>query len=305
MPDSNPYAEILDSINSASLDQAQRLFHGRGHRYPKLAHINIDWLAPVVLIILYSEMEECQLAILAAQLKKLIKTCRSVQVQFRCRPKSPTETLLGETINQCQVQENISRYQIHLGQSQNYGLFLDMKNGRQWVANNSKGKSVLNLFAYTCAFSVVAMQSGARSVVNIDNSRAPLNKGRENHRLNQLDTRDVRFESVDIFKSFSRIKKYSPYDLIICDPPSFQKGSVDIEKDYIKILRRLPQWTESGGLVMLCLNSPYLKVDFLFDLMSQVCPDFSFVERIYAPSIYQDAVEGKGLKILIFQKPPA
>jgi len=54
--------------------------------------------------------------------------------------------------------------------------------------------------------------------------------------------------------SNSRIKKYGKYDLLICDPPSFQKGSVNIERDYAKIIRRIPQWMNEGAQLLLCLK---------------------------------------------------
>ncbi len=175
-------------------------------------------------------------------------------MQYRCRLRAPVEVLVGDAITQTIVSENDVKYHIYLGKSQNYGLFLDMKNGRQWVKEHAKGKKILNLFAYTCAFSVVALEAGASGIVNVDNSKAPLTKGRENHRLNHHDLRDVRFEGVDIFKSFGRLKRYGPYDMVISDPPTFQKGSVDIKKDYIKIMRRLPQLLNPGGseLIVVC-----------------------------------------------------
>ena len=80
------------------------------------------------------------------------------------------------------------------------------------------------------AFSVAAMAGGATQVVNLDMARAALSRGRDNHRLNQHDLSQVVFLGHDLFKSWGKVAKYGPYDLIIIDPPSFQRGSFDPEQ---------------------------------------------------------------------------
>jgi 23S rRNA (cytosine1962-C5)-methyltransferase len=153
-----------------------------------------------------------------------------------------------------------------------------MNNGRRWIEKHAQDKRILNLFAYTCGFSVAAIAGHAKSVLNIDMSSAALNVGRENHRLNQQSLAQVRFEKLDIFKSFSRFKKRGPFDLLICDPPTLQKGSVDIARDYPKILRRLDQFMATNATLMLCLNAPELKRDFLLNHMSSI-PVSSIVQQ--------------------------
>ncbi len=297
MPNHPPF------IVPTTLD-AQRLFHGRGHAYPGFEHVSIDWLYPVVLITLYKEMPEEVLLPLAEQLLAIVIESRSVQVQYRYLPKAPIALLLGEAVTQTVVEESGLKYHITLGRAQNTGLFLDMLNGRAWVKAQSAGKTVLNLFAYTCGFSVAAIAGGATKVVNLDMSRASLSMGRENHRLNQHDTAKVLFEGVDIFKSFGRIKKHGPYDLLVCDPPSFQKGSVDIKRDYKKIVRRIPEFMQAGGLLMLCLNSPDLDEQFLLDTVATECPDCTYIEALSTPDVFIETMPGKGLKVLIFRYEP-
>ncbi len=291
---------MIDFITATDFTECQRLFHGRGHAYENLTHVNIDWLPPVILITLYEEVERRWLLTQAQLLQQRIPSCRSVQVQYRCRKMAPSEVLLGEEIQQTQVLEQGLKYHIELGKAQNTGLFLDMRNGREWVLNHSAHKKVLNLFAYTCAFSVVAIAGGATKVANFDMSKASLAKGRDNHRLNQQDTNKVIFEGVDIFKSNSRIKKHGRYDLIICDPPSFQKGSVNIERDYAKLIRRIPQWANNQADIMLCLNSPDLDTQFLLDNVAEHCPQCKFIQTLSPPSVFKEAQQGKGLKVLLF-----
>jgi len=279
----------------------QRLFHGRGQLYEGFEHICIDWLSPVVLITLYKEVDETELRLLASKLASVIPEVRSVQVQYRYLQQGPIELLIGEDCTQTEVVENSLKYQITLGRAQNTGLFLDMKNGRQWVQQHAQDKRVLNLFSYTCGFSTAAIAGGAESVFNIDMSRVSLTQGRENHRLNQHDTSKVKFDAIDIFKSFGRIKKHGPYDLLICDPPSFQKGSVDIERDYKKIIKRLPDFMSSDGLVMLCLNSPDLGTDFLKQTVADECPSCHLVEELHPPEVFRNVEVDRGLKVLVYQ----
>jgi len=282
--------------------QAQRLFHGRGHAYQSLHHITIDWLAPVLLITLFAPESSSNIEELTETLLIHFPNCKSVQLQHRYQLSGPVDVIWGEAIHQLAITENNLQFNINLGKARNTGLFLDMKNGRNWVQAESKNKRVLNLFAYTCGFSVAAIAGNAKSVLNVDMSSAALNVGRENHRLNQQALEKVSFEKLNIFKSFGRLKKRGAFDLLICDPPTFQKGSVDIAKDYPKILRRLDEFMAAKSTVVLCLNAPELGRDFLINHMAELAPSFSLIEEIKPPAVYVEA-EGKGLKVLCFKRP--
>ncbi len=295
---------MLQYITTTDFSHSQRLFHGRGHAYPNLSHVNVDWLEPVILITLYQEVEAQWLTEVAQQLKELVSACTSVQVQFRCRKMAPTQVLLGEAVEHTTAIEHNLKYNISLGKAQNSGLFLDMANGRKWLLENAQDKNILNLFAYTCPFSVAAIAGGAKQVVNIDISKSSLSKGRENHRLNKHPLERVKFAGVDIFKSNGRIKKYGPYDVIISDPPTLQFGSVNIKRDYAKIIKKIPQWLKPGGEIMLCLNSPDLTDEFLLEQVAEHCPDCKFQQRIAPPAVFKEAHQGKGLKVLIFKYLP-
>jgi len=292
--------DLID-FSQSSFDEAHRLFHGRGHAYPGYEHLSIDWLSPVALITLYKEESSVFLQDLAQQLFDAIEPCTSVQVQYRYLRESPFELLLGEPVTETTVLENGLKYHITLGRSQNTGLFLDMRSGRKWVQEHAKNARVLNLFAYTCAFSVASLAGQAERVLNVDLSRASLTAGRENHRLNNQDLTKVNFQSVDIFKSFGRIKKYGPYDLLVCDPPSFQKGSVDIKRDYKKIIRRLPEFMNPNSLLMLCLNDPDLDELFLKEMVALECPSCEYIESIATPDVFVETMSGKGLKVAIYR----
>ncbi len=284
-------------------EQAQRLFHGRGHAYKDLNHITIDWLKPVLLITLFAPLSKTDLTQLANELKTRFYQCTSIQVQHRYETSWVFETIYGDSIHQLDILEGELKYKLTFKSGANTGLFLDMKNGRDWVKENSNNKQILNLFSYTCGFSVAALAGGAKSVFNIDMSSPFLNTGRENHRLNEQALDKIRFEKLNILKSFGRINKRGPYDLIICDPPTFQKGSIDLVRDYPKMIRRFVEFLNKDGLLFLCINTPHLGsltgVDFLSNMMKENAPNFKLIDEIKPPEVYND-VQDKGTKVLIF-----
>lgn len=300
--------KIIEHINwhkVAKLPECelQRLFHGRGFRFQDYTHINIDWLSPVILIIVYKEVEPCWLKALTDKLiekmGELGFSVKSVQVQYRCRDFAPTEVLFGEPLTDYVAIENTLKYKINLGSKQNYGIFLDMKNGRQWVQANSRNKRVLNLFSYTCAFSNAAIAGGAEQVVNLDMSKAALAVGRDNHRLNGHDLSRVKYLGHDLFKSWGKVRRLGPFDLIIADPPSLQKGSINIKRDYPKIIRRLPELLNAGGQALLCLNSPDLDFQFLFDIIAEEVPNAKVLQKIIVEDEFLNINEDHGLKCLL------
>lgn len=208
----------------------------------------------------------------------------------------------GEPQAQWPIIEDGLHYLLDLGSKQNSGLFLDMRLGRQWVREQAAGKRVLNLFAYTCGFSVAAIAGGAAHVVNLDMARAALSRGRDNHRLNGHDLSRVEFLGHELFKSWGKVRKSGPYNLVIIDPPSFQKGSFALTQDYAKILRRLPELLTEHGTVLACVNDPDIGPDFIIDGMATEAPQLRFVERLDNPPEFPDISPESGLKALVFQQ---
>jgi 23S rRNA (cytosine1962-C5)-methyltransferase len=177
-----------------------------------------------------------------------------------------------------------------------------MAEGRRWVREQMQAcpkLKVLNLFAYTCAFSVAALQGGAKQVINLDMSQGALTIGQQNHQLNGY-TSGASFLAHDLFKSWGKVSRGGPYDLIIVDPPSFQKGSFVATKDYARLMRRLPELLEFQGQVLLCLNAPELGVEFLRALMAEQAPELQFVERLANPKSFADVSEDRSLKVLVY-----
>lgn len=307
--------EALATLNHHLLDalacvpaETRRLFHGRGRVWPGLEHITVDWMQGVVLVSLFKQPLEEELAALTRLLHELTQTpqwqqsqAHSLLLQHRYLPQSTLQWLSGETVDEWVITENGLRYKVDFGKKQNSGLFLDMRYGREWVRQHAQGKRILNLFAYTCGFSVAAIAGGADHVVNLDMARAALNRGRENHHLNGHDLSRVSFLGHDLFKSWAKVTRMGPYDLIIIDPPSFQKGSFMLDKDYQRVLRRLPELLDENGSVLACMNDPAVGAEFLIRHTAIEAPSLRFERRLENPPEFPDDREDGGLKALVFK----
>jgi len=106
----------------------------------------------------------------------------------------------------------------------------------------------------------------------------------------------------NILKSFSNIKRKGPYDLIIIDPPTFQRGSFEATKDYEKIIKKLPQIASENCILLACLNSPDLESSFLIDMIEQWAPSFIYEKRLANVAEFASADEQRSLKNLIFTR---
>ncbi|PSV28958.1 MULTISPECIES: class I SAM-dependent methyltransferase [unclassified Photobacterium] len=301
-------AHLLTALSSPP-NEVRRLFHGRGRCWQGLEQITVDWLQGQVLVSLFKEPSPEFLAELTTLLNKLTKTAEwqnsgatSLLLQHRDREGSPMDVMWGDTSEYQDVIESGLVYKLDLGRKQNNGLFLDMRFGRDWVREQAAGKRVLNLFAYTCGFSVAAIAGGAEHVVNLDMAKAALSRGRDNHHLNKHDLKKVSFLGHELFKSWGKVRKYGPYDLIIIDPPSFQKGSFALTKDYQKILRRLPELLTENGTVLACVNDPSITSTFLIEGMAAEAPELVFEKRLDNPPEFKDIEPEGGLKALVFQR---
>ena len=302
------HLHLLTALETAP-SETQRIFHGRGRCWPGLEQLTVDWLQGVVLVSLFKELEPAQLDALKQLLLNLAQSpvwqasgAHTLALQHRYTLQSDTEWLVGEVIDEWTLTEGGLRYRVDLGRKQNNGLFLDMRYGRDWVRGHAEGKRVLNLFAYTCGFSVAAIEGGAQHVVNLDMSRAALSRGRDNHRLNGHDMSKVSFLGHELFKSWGKVKSMGPYDMVIIDPPSFQKGSFLLTKDYQRVVRRLPELLSENGTVLACMNDPAQGSDFLIDGMTQDAPSLRFEQRLDNPPEFPDAEAECGLKALVFKQ---
>ena len=154
-------------------------------------------------------------------------------------------------------------------------LFLDLRAGRRRVMQEIAGKSLLNVFAYTCGVGIAAAKAGAQHVVNVDFAESSLDVGKENAALNELPIR-VRFVRSDAFAALRQLsglgqpqvvrgKRLPPFpvleprqfDLVFLDPPRYAKspfGVVDLVNDYPALFKPALLATAEGGTLICCNN---------------------------------------------------
>ena len=292
--------EVLKAVTAALPEgdgSARRLFHGRGGCYPGLEFLTLDDFGDGLWLVLYKAPDIHGWEVFLQGLVALAATQRSwCLVQHRYQRPIESRPLWGEAPEHPLALEAGLRFTLSLQGRQNTGYFMDAAPGRRWLEDRVVGRKVLNLFAYTCAFSVAAIRAGASAVVNVDMSKAALNSGRDNHRLNGQSLSDVTFLPYDIFRSWKRIRQLGPYDCIVIDPPSFQKGSFDARKDYARVIRRLPELASEGADLLLCLNAPYLDAGFLADLLAEHLPSAEVIGSIAGRSDFPE--QNAALKML-------
>ena len=302
---------LLDAIARLQpVDTAQRLFHGRGGRHPGCEDWTLDAYPPVWLLTCFAPVDEAMLAAVQAAFARRwaeVAPGQTLNLVFQQRDevRAQTRLLSGSVPEPHTVEEDGARYKVHLLRGFNHGLFLDMAEGRRWVraqAAARPGLTVLNLFAYTCAFSVAALQGGAGRVVNVDMAAGALGIGKANHALNGLSA-GASFLPHDLFSSWGKVGRGGPYDLVIADPPSYQKGSFVAEKDYPRLLRRLPELLTPGGQALLCLNSPKRTEAELRAWVAEHAPTLQVTERLPNPAAFADADETRSLKVLVAWRP--
>ncbi|MGK2905607.1 MAG: class I SAM-dependent methyltransferase [Desulfuromonadales bacterium] len=252
---------------------ARRLFHGRGQCFAGYDDLVIDYFPPAAMVILYRRRPQLWLDNLARLLDTILPNKpQAILLQERFLPGAPSRLLQGTLPVGLDAREAGLSFRLRLGEAQNIGFFPDMAAGRKLVRERTAGKRVLNLFAYSCSFSVAALAGGATQVVNLDMNRSALELGKLNHRINGIDLRRASFLPLEFFRSVSKLRKLGPFDLVICDPPALQGKSFTAERHWPKLVRSLPELVSPGGEILACLNAPDLGPDYLDELCATNLP---------------------------------
>jgi 23S rRNA G2069 N7-methylase RlmK/C1962 C5-methylase RlmI len=184
---------------------------------------------------------------------------------------------LGERNVWREVTEGGLRFRVNLSDYLDTGLFLDARKRRSLFRNEAAGKRVLNLFAYTCSFSVYAASGGAQAVDSVDLSNTYLEWGAVNFALNGFRTgMGAPFRSSACANNLIRAdvlefageaaKKRLTWDLIVLDPPSFSnskkmRASLDICRDYRELISRCLSLLSPAGKLWFSSNARNFRLD--------------------------------------------
>ena len=179
---------------------------------------------------------------------------------------------LGESGERFLAHEGGSRFWVNLADYLDTGLFLDHRPLRLKVRAEAAGKDVLNLFAYTGAFTVHAAAGGARTTTSVDTSQTYLDWARDNLRENGLYTNEsrhvvVRADVMTWLAERAGTRAGPVWDLAIVDPPTFSntKGRAevfDVQRDHVSLLDRVLAGTRPGGTVYFSTNFRRFKPAF-------------------------------------------
>ena len=158
------------------------------------------------------------------------------------------------------VKENGIRFAVYLNDGAMVGVFLDQRDVRKTIRDKyAKGKTVLNMFSYTGAFSVAAALGGAAKTTSVDLANRSLAKTIEQFSVNGIDheAQDIIVE--DVFKYFKyAVKKNMTFDLVVLDPPSFAKSkkhTFSAAKDYKDLLKEAIALTKPNGVIVASTNA--------------------------------------------------
>jgi 23S rRNA (cytosine1962-C5)-methyltransferase len=257
---------------------AYRLVNGEGDGMPGLT---VDRYGEHLLVQLYSAGWEPHLKTVIQALQELLapggiyvkgRPQRTRELEAMSDTKRYGRLLAGAPApDPLEVRENGLNFLVSLERGLNTGLFLDQRRNRRDLMARVKGKRVLNLFAYTGAFSVAAAAAGASTVTSVDASASYTEWGRENFGANRLNPKRHEFivgDCLDVLHDLAR--REIDYNVILMDPPSFSTtarsrfttrgGTADLVAAALPLL-------SAGGLLITASNHQKIDVaDYLKEL---------------------------------------
>ena len=274
-------ADARFALRAAIIDQGEtnafRLIHGAADGWPGFY---VDRLGDFLLAQSERELSEIQIRELERVLSQhnlcgAYHKTLSRRVRGATTAESSPKLIFGDappaTFN---ILENGVQFELSFSEGYSVGLFLDQRDNRRRLLTNhvaagfplftgrSSDMTVLNAFAYTCAFSVCAAKAGAR-VTSLDLSKKYLDWGKRNFKLNRLDPAAHDFIFGDAFDWFRRIAKQKrAFDLLLLDPPTFSqsrdRGVFQAEKDYGRLVTVALPLIKPGGILFASTNAARL-----------------------------------------------
>lgn len=257
---------------------AYRLVNGEGDRLPGLIIDKYDNI--LVVQISTAGMEKLRTFIVGYLVEKLAPNTIYEKSVLPSRKEEgladEQKVIFGKPVEQVVVKENGLKFSISPSEGQKTGFFLDHREMRKMIKGLSKGKRILNCFAYTGGFSVYALAGEALKVDSVDISEKAIELAKQNAVLNGFDCQENRFIAADVFH-FLRENEL-PYDVVILDPPAFAKRQKDVIpacRGYKDINRIAMQKMPPHSLLLTCSCSYYVD------------------ESLFQKVIFQASVEAK------------
>jgi 23S rRNA (cytosine1962-C5)-methyltransferase len=183
----------------------------------------------------------------------------NVVVDGRDEALSPSAPVRGEPAPEpLTIREHGLPYRVRLGEGLSTGIFLDQRDNRARVRELAEGARVLNLFSYTCAFTVAAAAGGARETLSVDASARLLDWGRDNLEQAGLAGERHRFSQQDVFEALDRLRREGArFDLVCVDPPTYSKTKASrwtSREDWVRLGAACLRLLARGGRLLACSN---------------------------------------------------
>lgn len=212
------------------------------------------------------------------------------------------------------VKENGVKFAIYLDDGAMVGVFLDQKDVRKTIRDKyAKGKTLLNTFSYTGAFSVFGAVGGTTSTTSVDLAKRSLPKTQEQFNVNAIDLTSQNIIVDDVFDYFKyAVRKKLSFDIVVLDPPSFarsKKRTFSASKDYVKLLKEAIQITSKGGVIVASTNSANFSMmtfsDFVAKAFKELKGKYKVEESFSLPKdfrVNEKFREGNYLKVMFIRK---
>jgi len=207
------------------------------------------------------------------------------------------------------AKENDVKFAIYFNDGAMVGVFLDQREVRKTIRDKySEGKTVLNTFSYTGAFSIFAAKGGSIKTTSVDLANRSREKTKEHFQINDLDNEGQDIIVEDVFNYFKyAVKKEKKFDLVILDPPSFAKSKkfkFSASKDYKDLLKNVIKITEDDGVIVASTNCATFNMhtfkEFIDDAFYESNKGYEIVEEFTLPTDFktnEKFKEGNYLKV--------
>ncbi len=212
------------------------------------------------------------------------------------------------------VKENGVNFAIHLDDGAMVGIFLDQKEVRKTIRDRyAKGKTLLNTFSYTGAFSVYGALGGATKTTSVDLAKRSLPKTKEQFEVNNINPQTQEIIVEDVFNYFKyAVRKKLLFDMVVLDPPSFarsKKHTFAASKDYVNLLKEAIEITSKNGVIVASTNAASFSMmtfrDFISRAFKELKGKYKVEESFSLPSDFRvdkKFPEGNYLKVVFIRK---
>ncbi len=213
------------------------------------------------------EIERIAAGVMQLPLKKVFVKQRRQQKGDWQYQKTKSNDFKSEK-NYFTVVENGRKFSVNLVDYLDTGLFLDHRNTRQLIANQSVGKKFLNLFCYTASVSVYAATSGAVSTTNVDMSRTYLEWAKRNFCLNNIDLKQHHFLRENCVEWLQNMQgSDEKFDVIFLDPPTFSNSKkmdshFDVQEAHVELVEQCLNLLTNKGKLFFSNNFSKFEMQF-------------------------------------------